>query len=335
MWFAAIESSIEQLASERKKETPNQPLQLRSHSGEETESNISTPPPSERPVLEEFVPLKKRWERQEQEHEQEKIGQVSEVQEKCIERPRSSSNGMPAWMAEAQLWTHHQQNPTSQEPSSQARSLRPEDSNVSFGFEEHTSKTSHLLFSSKKRPAGAFVPFIPERPVATPLSSRSSARTRSAGPDLSLSSGEHPVSSPNGHHFGGTESEVRSIDVSRSTNNLQDNPFSNKGMESPSPAETTPTLSAGVVGQSQRKARRYLSKHQQWRCYCLMSIRCQLRISILHICWTDRHEDLAMNEFGLNETDDDVFDDFGLQMLVARASPSLCQCSTPTWWLSR
>lgn len=240
---------------------PTQPLQLRSLSGEETESNVSTPPPSERPVLEEFMPLKKRWERQEQEEEQEQSGQVTEVQEKCIERPRSSSNGLPAWMAEAQLWTHHQQNPNSQEPSSQARSLRPGDPTVSFGFEEHSSKThSQLLFSSKKRPAGAFVPFIPERPVATPLSSRSSARTRSAGPDLSLSSGEHPVSSPNGHQFGGTESEVRSIDVSRSTNNLQDNPFTNKGigMESPT-AETTPTLSAGAVGQSQRKARRYFT----------------------------------------------------------------------------
>lgn len=265
---------------------------------------MSIPPPSERPVLEEFMPLKKRWERQEQEQEQEqeKSGRVTEVQEKCIERPRSSSNGLPAWMAEAQLWTHHQQNPNSQEPSSQARSLRPEDPKVSFGFEEHSTKThSQLLFSSKKRPAGAFVPFIPERPVATPLSSRSSARTRSAGPDLSLSSGEHPVSSPNGHHFGGAESEVRSIDVSRSTNNLQDNPFSNRGMglESPTPAEATPTLSAGVVGQSQRKARRYFTTSISTLMFLLMSIRRQLRVSILQICWTDRCESLSMNEFGV------------------------------------
>ena len=302
MWFAAIESSIEQLASESNKGMPTQTLQLRSLSGEETESNVSIPPPSERPVLEEFMPLKKRWERQEQEEEQEQSGQVTEVQEKCIERPRSSSNGLPAWMAEAQLWTHHQQNPNSQEPSSQARSLRPEDPKVSFGFEEHSTKThSQLLFSSKKRPAGAFVPFIPERPVATPLSSRSSARTRSAGPDLSLSSGEHPVSSPNGHHFGGAESEVRSIDVSRSTNNLQDNPFSNRGMgmESPTPAEATPTLSAGVVGQSQRKARRYFTTSISTLMFLLMSIRRQLRVSILQICWTDRCESLSMNEFGV------------------------------------
>lgn len=87
---------------------PIQPLQLNYSSMEdEMECNVVGSP--RRPVLEEFMPLKRRWEVQQRDEIERSDGERERSVEQAPQRPRSLQieAGRPAWMAEAQLWTQH------------------------------------------------------------------------------------------------------------------------------------------------------------------------------------------------------------------------------------
>lgn len=90
---------------------PIQPLQLNYSSMEdEVECNVVGSPRSERrPVLEEFMPLKRRWEVQQRDEIERSDGERERSVEQAPQRPRSLQieAGRPAWMAEAQLWTQN------------------------------------------------------------------------------------------------------------------------------------------------------------------------------------------------------------------------------------
>jgi hypothetical protein len=128
--------------------------------------------------------------------------------------------------------------------------------------QEQCSVTSSRfeLFSSKQPPAGAFLPFVGEQQVVTaaPPPSGSTTGTTGSGADLSLSSLDH-VSSPNGNGFGGAESEVGSIDVTRlrTPDQILDAQGCNLGIR-PQSNGVSEAGSTRVFGsQSQRKSRRY------------------------------------------------------------------------------
>jgi SHAQKYF class myb-like DNA-binding protein len=127
--------------------------------------------------------------------------------------------------------------------------------------QEQCSVTSSRfeLFSSKQPPAGAFLPFVGEQQVVTaaPPPSGSTTGTTGSGADLSLSSLDH-VSSPNGNGFGGAESEVGSIDVTRlrTPDQILDAQGCNLGIR-PQSNGVSEAGSTRVFGsQSQRKSRR-------------------------------------------------------------------------------
>lgn len=95
----------------KSKNVPIQPLQLNYSSMEdEMECNVVGSPRSERrPVLEEFMPLKRRWEVQQRDDIESSDGERERSMEQAQQRPRSLQIevGRPAWMAEAQLWTQN------------------------------------------------------------------------------------------------------------------------------------------------------------------------------------------------------------------------------------
>lgn len=105
----AIANAKEQIR--KSKNVPIQPLQLSYSSMEdEMECNVVGSPRSERrPVLEEFMPLKRRWEVQQRDDVESSDGERERSIEQAQQRPRGLQIevGRPAWMAEAQLWTQN------------------------------------------------------------------------------------------------------------------------------------------------------------------------------------------------------------------------------------
>ncbi|CAK9212056.1 unnamed protein product [Sphagnum troendelagicum] len=191
----------------------------------------------------EFMPLKAQaWERQQQKDE----GDDDDQEGDGSECPGGVDIEKLTWMTEAQLWTQQL------EPSSElhCESEQEQCSVTSSRFE---------LFSSKQPPAGAFLPFVGEQQVVTaaPPPSGSTTGTTGSGADLSLSSLDH-VSSPNGNGFGGAESEVGSIDVTRlrTPDQILDAQGCNLGIR-PQSNGVSEAGSTRVFGsQSQRKSRR-------------------------------------------------------------------------------
>ncbi|KAG0598925.1 hypothetical protein M758_12G112500 [Ceratodon purpureus] len=160
------------------------------------------------PVLENFMPLKRRWEKvtKSEIDGQEGDGPDSEFQQKVV-------LGRPAWMGEAQLWTKHSQG-IGHEKDSPSRGTRR---HVDFGGIDQARSpltNSRLLLSSKHRQGGAFVPFNRERQLTSPPFSPPhsiEAATPEVAAGLSFSSGGRNASQ-NGHTIGDSET-VGSLDV--------------------------------------------------------------------------------------------------------------------------
>jgi len=85
--------------------TPQQPLQLRCSTPEKSQSNVSSPNDTNKLVLKEFMPLKKR--RLERLQRGDRLLGGDEEGDRQVERTWGIDIGRPAWMAEAQLWTRH------------------------------------------------------------------------------------------------------------------------------------------------------------------------------------------------------------------------------------
>lgn len=84
----------------------------------ERDSNIEST--RSKPVLEEFMPLKRRWERQQKE---ESGGQEEEDQASEQPPQKKVVVGRPAWMAEAQLWTQQSEQGTQYEVCSFSKTM--------------------------------------------------------------------------------------------------------------------------------------------------------------------------------------------------------------------
>lgn len=185
------------------------------------------------PVLENFLPLKRRWEKQSNDGEEHVADPVSEHKQQKVVL------GRPAWMGEAQLWTKHSQ----RIEDSPSRGTRRHMDFGSIDGAKSSLTNSRLLLSSKHRQGGAFVPFNRERQLTSPPFSPPSAGGVPDAASLSLSTSGVPTASQNGHLNG--DSDVGSLDV-----RVRDH-ASDARVCIDYPAQTRP-----AAVQPQRKARR-------------------------------------------------------------------------------
>ncbi|KAG0558991.1 hypothetical protein KC19_10G070700 [Ceratodon purpureus] len=158
-----------------------------------------------RPTLEEFLPLKRRWDAAQQSE-----GSDGD-KEGSLESPRGTKR--PAWMTEPQLWI---QNSTSTQVCHE-KEKEPE------RFEQdHSCVTdSQLRLGSKEKSTGAFLPFLREHPdgAAAPLVSRPTPTMAHCGIGSSLSFGDL-IASPNSSKAA-SEPEAGSIDAGLPTSDAQ------------------------------------------------------------------------------------------------------------------
>ncbi|KAG0567536.1 hypothetical protein KC19_7G141600 [Ceratodon purpureus] len=223
----AIKASKEKLVNGKSHSLPSA-LRLSvspSESGRDEES------PARRPTLEEFMPLKRRWEREQ--------GSEEETEDRGAKRP--------AWMEpNRELWN--------QSRSRSADGVRDEKEmkDLEGCEQEQSSVTSSQLrlSTASQRPMGAFLPFMREQPSsAGPVLSRPTPRS-GGGAGLSLSLGER-VTTPSGERLRGADSEVGSIDAGLQTPGAQI--ANDMGLMSNG---TPAAAGSSSGGNSSRKARR-------------------------------------------------------------------------------
>ncbi|GLJ30708.1 hypothetical protein SUGI_0608570 [Cryptomeria japonica] len=212
-----------------------------------------------RPVLEEFIPLKKPCD---------ESGEESEVNHSHHDSKRTKfDNGeKPNWMSSAQLWSQNSESEECKEEqrvSPQEKPLKPHDSHSGRSGQEQVFASNSKLFpDSKQRTGGAFLPFSRERQSNPAVSVRSDAGKTL--PDLALSSGEQEVGSSlrcneMAKLNNATTTTFRSSKSKEPTETATP-VISKEGSAKPnvggcSPAPTT-SNGAQSGGQSQRKARR-------------------------------------------------------------------------------
>ncbi|XP_057850324.2 transcription factor HHO1 [Cryptomeria japonica] len=228
----AIEASKRQLAD----------CQHSSHDEGQQES----PDTNGRPVLEEFIPIRK------------KIGTTDEKSnETHAKKPRLMNGDKPHWMISAQLWNPdpHSVDSTNVKPVYVEESLKEQNSRR---IQSVTSNTK-LFSDSKQRVGGAFQPFSKERKVISPVPIRSTLQRTL--PDLGLSPAEHK------HDVGSslTDNENKCLNATAKTRSRSrestELPRQVQGKEATAVSNavnTPPTTSAGNPPQSQaqRKSRR-------------------------------------------------------------------------------
>lgn len=186
------------------------------------------------PILENFMPLKRRWEKQANEN--------NDGEDEDEQKQQKVVLGRPAWMGEAQLWTKHSQ---CVEDSPGSRGGSDTRRHMDFGIDQAKSPLTNarLLLSSKHRQGGAFVPFNRERQLTSPPFSPPLAGAVPDAASLSLSTSAVPTASQNGHTNG--DSDVGSLDV-----RVRDQ-VSDARVSIDYPAQNRP-----AAVQPQRKARR-------------------------------------------------------------------------------
>lgn len=225
----AIRTSKEKLL--RGKDLPQQ-LKANSMDSGKDQHGVSSGPGC-RHTLEEFMPLKRRWER-----DQPSVSSDGE-------RGEDRSSKRPAWMTEALL---SKRTPAS--PEKETR-LTQEHSELSVSEQEHSWVTSsQMLLGANQRPTGAFLPFIREQHGVNSFLSRPTPRPAGSGADLSLSLCE-PTTTQTGHTLRPSGSEVGSIDAGRQTVDVpvaEDMGVISNG--------TSGAGSSSVGGNPSRKARR-------------------------------------------------------------------------------
>ncbi|KAH9301463.1 hypothetical protein KI387_013046 [Taxus chinensis] len=211
-----------------------------------------------RPVLEEFIPLKKPC----YESGEESEGNHSNHDSK---RTKFDNGEKPNWMSSAQLWSQNSEIGECKEEqrvSPQEKPLKQHDSQFCRSDREQVFPSNSKLFSdTKQRTGGAFLPFSRERQNNLSVTARSNAGK--AFPDIALSSGEQEV----GSSFRCTEmadlnnaTTTTSRSRSREPTETSTPVLSKEGSAKPNVGGCTPTPAtsngAQSGGQSQRKARR-------------------------------------------------------------------------------
>eukprot|EP01018_Ginkgo_biloba_P026441 Gb_23423 [translate_table: standard] len=143
------------------------------------EDEQNAPNSNDRPVLEEFIPMKKTSEETDSKSE-EKHGVT-----------KAANGGKPNWMISAQLWNQNSEIADSRKerPLSLEEPSKQQDTHQQQSFPSNPK----LFLDSKHRVGGAFHPFLKERQVINPLPVRSTAER--ALPNLTLPSGEQEVGS--------------------------------------------------------------------------------------------------------------------------------------------
>ncbi|XP_024357510.1 myb family transcription factor EFM isoform X2 [Physcomitrium patens] len=187
-------------------------------------------------VLENFMPLKRRWEKQLKEKIfQNDAGNNSQQHEDKV------VIGRPAWMKETQLWT--KQSESIDYEASPSRGSRRQ---VEFKCSEQDRPltSSRLLLNSKDRQGGAFVPFNREKQLPSPPFSSQSTGPASDAAGFSTSSA---VRTPS--RMGHT---IESFDIGRVNGNVHVRDHSSDARNSIDHSVQTRT----GANQPQRKARR-------------------------------------------------------------------------------
>ncbi|XP_059076394.1 myb family transcription factor EFM-like [Cryptomeria japonica] len=207
-----------------------------------------------RPVLEEFIPLKKPCD---------ESGEESEVNHSHHDSKRTKfdTGEKPNWMSSVQLWSQNSESEECKEEqrvSPQENPLKPHDSHSGqSGQEQIFASNSKLFPDSKKRTGGGFLPFLRERQSNPAVSVRSDAGKTL--PDLALSSGEQEVGSS---HRCNEIAKLNNATTTTFRNSKSKEPietaapvFSKKGSEKPSVGGCSPAPTTSNGAQSQRKAR--------------------------------------------------------------------------------
>eukprot|EP01018_Ginkgo_biloba_P002664 Gb_04432 [translate_table: standard] len=247
----AIAASKEQLADYQPAVQGTGPLRV----GFSYEEEQYVPTSKDRPVLEEFIPIKKNCDESGDEFEGNN--------HRDSKRTRFANGEKPNWMSSAQLWSQNSYTVESpkEKTSSIEESLKQQDSHFKTTHEQGFPTNSKLFLDSKQRTGGAFLPFSRERQGNPSLSARSNAGK--ALPDLALSSGEQEV----GSSFRGNETASLNNATTNSKSRSKETTETaapvppkegvarpNGGVSMPStPAITNAPQSSS---QSQRKARR-------------------------------------------------------------------------------
>lgn len=176
----AIAASKEQLADCQPSVQAPRPTQQTGLQFEEEQYN--------RPVLEEFIPIKKRCD--------ESGDESQENNQNDSKRTKFANGEKPNWMVSAQLWSQNSETvecKKEQKTSSPEEPLKQHDSQLRSDQEQLFPTNSNLFSDSKQRTGGAFLPFSRERQNNPSVSARSN--TVKAPPDLALSSAEQEVGS--------------------------------------------------------------------------------------------------------------------------------------------
>ncbi|KAG0583034.1 hypothetical protein M758_3G106000 [Ceratodon purpureus] len=184
------------------------------------------------PILENFMPLKRRWEKQQKnKNGHGELSPDSEQHHKVL--------GRPEWTREAQLWTQQSDCIDHEKASSSKGTKR----HVDFGGSEQARTpltTSRLHLSSKNRQRGAFLPFVREKQLNSPEA------VPGAAPDSRVSPADSPTVRQNGQTTGAFDVGGSDVNVEVRTNHGSDARMS----------INQPEQTRSGASQSQRKARR-------------------------------------------------------------------------------
>lgn len=202
-----------------------------------------------RPVLEEFIPIKKSSQATENKPEENHVAK----------KARFNNGDKPNWMISANLWNPDPETIDSRKGGgiSMEESLKEQDSQ----YQVHSFPSNHKLFSdSKHRMGGAFHPFSKERQVIAPRPVRSTVERTL--PNLALSSAEREVdSSLVGNEavcLDATTTTTARISRSKETTEVHTPVHEKEAVSVINGANTSPTTSTPNTSQTQtqRKSRR-------------------------------------------------------------------------------
>lgn len=229
----AIDACKEQLA-ECERTSPHEDVQ-------------NAPNTSGRPVLEEFIPIKKSSQATENKPEENHVSK----------KARFNNGDKPNWMISANLWNPDPETIDSRKGGgiSMEESLKKQDSQ----HQVHSLPSNAKLFSdSKHRVRGAFQPFSKESHVIAPRPVRSTVERTL--PNLALSSAEREVDSSL------VANETVSLNATTTTNNRISRSKETKEVHTPvheketvsviDGTNTSPTTPNTSPAQTQRKSRR-------------------------------------------------------------------------------